>query len=71
MSLIALIVSCIVNWFSCYAIYTNLKNIKMLRQEIDEKGEIINEQEKLIQKLSLPNVSYCVNCSKIVCREVI
>ncbi|WP_375652250.1 hypothetical protein [Bartonella sp. LB28NMGDW] len=71
MGLIALIISCIANLCSCYAVYTNFKNIKMLRQAINERDEIIKEQAKLIEKLSFPNVSYCVNCSKIVCREVV
>ncbi|WP_375654215.1 MULTISPECIES: hypothetical protein [unclassified Bartonella] len=64
MGLIALIIS-------CYAAYTAFKTTKRLRQKINEKDEIIHEQAKLIEKLSFPNVSYCVNCSKIVCREVI
>ncbi|MET3590500.1 hypothetical protein ABID23_001616 [Bartonella silvatica] len=36
-----------------------------------EKDKIIQEQEKLIQKLSHSNISYCVICSKIVCREAV
>ncbi|MBB4077220.1 hypothetical protein GGR08_001548 [Bartonella fuyuanensis] len=64
MSLLALIIS-------CYAAYTVFKTTRMFRQEIDEKDEMIREQEKLIQKLSFSHVSYCVNCSKIVCREVV
>ncbi|WP_375618638.1 hypothetical protein [Bartonella sp. AC134YNZD] len=64
MGLIALLIS-------CYAAYTAFKTTKRLRQEIDEKDEIINERERLIQKLSRSNISYCVNCSKIVCREVV
>ncbi|WP_375623497.1 MULTISPECIES: hypothetical protein [unclassified Bartonella] len=68
MSLVALIISCYAAW---YATYTAFKITKKLRQEIDERDERIKEQEKLIQKLSFPNVSYCVNCSKTVYREVV
>lgn len=64
MGLIALIIS-------CYAAYTAFETTKKLRQEIDEKDEIIKEQEKLIQRLSRSNVSYCMNCSKIMCRETV
>ncbi len=64
MGFIALIIS-------CYAAYTAFKTVKELKQEIDEKDEIVHEQAKLIQKLSNRNISYCANCSKIVCREVV
>ncbi|WP_345117526.1 hypothetical protein [Bartonella jaculi] len=64
MGFIALIIS-------CYAAYIAFKTVKVLKQEIDEKDKIIDEQNKLIQKLSHRNISYCVNCSKIVCREVV
>ncbi len=56
---------------SCYAAYSAFKTIKMLRKELDEKDKTIDEQNHLIKKLSNPNISYCVNCSKIVCREVV
>ncbi|CDO48614.1 hypothetical protein [Bartonella tribocorum] len=71
MGLIALIISCIANWCSFYAVYRAFKATKRLRQEIDEQDEIIKEQENLIKKLSRSNVSYCVNCSKIMCKEAV
>ncbi|WP_273719528.1 MULTISPECIES: hypothetical protein [Bartonella] len=48
MGLIALIISCIANLCSCYAVYTNFKNIKMLRQAIKERDELIASQRALI-----------------------
>ncbi|UNF41204.1 hypothetical protein MNL09_03630 [Bartonella krasnovii] len=64
MGFIALIIS-------CYAAYNAFKTIKALGQEIDEKDKTIDEQNNLIKRLSNPNISYCANCSKIVCREIV
>ncbi|WP_375682138.1 hypothetical protein [Bartonella sp. CE47NXGY] len=49
MGLIALIISCIANLCSCYAVYTNFKNIKMLRQAIKERDELIASQKALME----------------------
>ncbi|WP_144755335.1 hypothetical protein [Bartonella saheliensis] len=48
MVLVALIISCIANLCSCYAVYTNFKNIKMLRQAIKERDELIASQQALM-----------------------
>ncbi|WP_375620296.1 hypothetical protein [Bartonella sp. TS25HLJMH] len=49
MGLIALIISYIANLCSCYAVYTNFKNIKMLRQAIKERDELIASQKALME----------------------
>ncbi|WP_019219077.1 hypothetical protein [Bartonella florencae] len=48
MVLFALIISCIANLCSCYAVYTDFKNIKMLRQAIKERDELIASQQALM-----------------------
>lgn len=49
MVLVALIISCIANLCSCYAVYSNFKNIKMLRQAIKERDEFIVSQRTLME----------------------
>lgn len=49
MVLVALIISCIANLCLCYAVYSNFKNIKMLRQAIKERDEFIVSQRTLME----------------------
>ncbi|WP_254492214.1 hypothetical protein [Bartonella sp. B1099] len=45
---VALIISCIANLCSCYVFYSDSKIIKMLRQAVDKRDELIASQRALI-----------------------